>query len=106
GETIIADQRSDVTILFADLVGFTKLSSRFSAGDVVRLLNGLFSEFDRLAIDLGIEKIKTLGDAYMVAGGLPEPRADHAHAVADMALAMIKTVEDMNSSLPTPLQMR
>ena len=106
GETIIANQLSDVTILFADLVAFTKLSSRLSAGDLVRLLNGLFSEFDRLALKLGVEKIKTLGDAYMVAAGLPEPRADHAHAVADMALAMIETVERMNWDLPMPLQMR
>ncbi len=106
GETVIADQLSNVTILFADLVGFTKLSSRLSAEDLVRLLNGLFSEFDRLALDLGIEKIKTVGDAYMVAGGLPEPRADHAHAVADMALAMVATVERMNRELPMPLQMR
>jgi adenylate cyclase len=106
GETIIADQRSDVTILFSDLVGFTALSSRLSAGDLVRLMNGLFSEFDRLALSLGIEKIKTIGDCYMVAGGLPEPRADHAHAVADMALAMIATVEQMNRELPITLQMR
>jgi adenylate cyclase len=106
GETIIADQRSDVTILFADLIAFTKLSARLSAGDLVGLLNDLFSQFDRLALDLGVEKIKTVGDAYMVAGGLPEPRADHAHAVADMALAMIETVERMNCELPTPLQMR
>jgi adenylate cyclase len=106
GETVIADQRSNVTILFADLIAFTKLSSRLSAGDLVRLLNGLFSEFDRLALKLGVEKIKTVGDAYMAAGGLPEPRADHAHAVADMALAMIETVERMNCELPTPLQMR
>jgi adenylate cyclase len=106
GETVIANQLSNVTILFADLVGFTKLSSRLSAGDLVRLLNGLFSEFDGLALDLGVEKIKTIGDSYMVAGGLPEPRADHAHAVADMALAMIETVERMNCELPTALQMR
>jgi adenylate cyclase len=106
GETMIADKLSNVTILFADLVAFTKLSSRLSAGDLVRLLNGLFSEFDRLALDLGVEKIKTVGDAYMVAGGLPEPRADHAHAVADMALAMIETVERMNCESPMPLQMR
>jgi adenylate cyclase len=91
GETIIADQRSNVTILFADLVAFTKLSSRLSAGDLVRLLNGLFSEFDRLALDLGVEKIKTIGDSYMV---------------ADMALAMIETVERMNCDLPIALQMR
>jgi adenylate cyclase len=106
GETVIADQLSNVTILFADLVSFTKLSARLSAGDLVRLLNGLFSEFDRLALDLGVEKIKTVGDAYMVAGGLPEPRADHADAVADMALAMIETVERMNCELPIVLQMR
>jgi adenylate cyclase len=74
-----------VTILFSDLVGFTKLSSRLSAADLVRLMNELFSEFDRLALGFGVEKIKTIGDAYMLVGGLPEPRADHAHAVADMA---------------------
>ncbi len=106
GEVVIADQLSNVTILFSDLVGFTKLSSRLSASDLVGLLNGLFSEFDRLALNLGVEKIKTIGDAYMVVGGLPEPRADHAHAVADMALAMIEAVERINRDLPAPLQMR
>jgi adenylate cyclase len=106
GEIVIADYLADVTILFSDLVGFTKLSSRLSAADLVRLLNGLFSEFDRLALKLGVEKIKTIGDAYMLVGGLPEPRADHADAVADMALAMIETVERMNCDLPIPLQMR
>jgi adenylate cyclase len=106
GETVIADQLSNVTILFSDLVGFTKLSSRLSAADLVRLINRLFSEFDRLALSLGIEKIKTIGDAYMVVGGLPEPRADHAPAVANMALAMIEVVERMNREFSTPLQMR
>ena len=106
GETIIADQLSDVTILFSDLVGFTKLSSRLSAADLVRLMNELFSEFDRLALRFGVEKIKTIGDAYMLVGGLPEPRADHAHAVADMALSMIEVIERMNRELITPLQMR
>ena len=106
GETVIADQLSNVTILFSDLVGFTKLSSRLSAGELVRLMNRLFSEFDRLALGIGVEKIKTIGDAYMLVGGLPEPRADHAHAVADMALAMIEVVGRMNGELATPLQMR
>lgn len=106
GESVIANQLSDVTILFADLVGFTKLTSRLSAGELVRLLNELFSKFDRLALDHGIEKIKTLGDAYMVAGGLPERQAGHAVAVADMALAMIETVERMDRDLSIPLQMR
>jgi adenylate cyclase len=106
GETVIADQLSDVTVLFADLIDFTSLSSALSARDLVRLLSGLFSEFDRLALDLGVEKIKTVGDAYMLAGGLPEPRTDHAHAVADMALAMIETVKRANRDVPIPLQMR
>src|SRR5262249_6686049 len=65
GETVIADQLSNVTILFADLIGFTKLSSQITASDLVGLLSGLFSEFDQLALKLGVEKIKTIGDAYM-----------------------------------------
>jgi adenylate cyclase len=105
-ETLIADQLSDVTILFADLVGFTRLSSELSARDLIRLLNGLFSEFDRLALGFGVEKIKTVGDAYMLAGGVPEPRADHAHAVADTALAMLEAVKRTNYDVPIQLQMR
>jgi adenylate cyclase len=69
-------------------------------------LNRLFSEFDRLALSFGVEKIKTVGDAYMLAGGVPEPRADHAHAVADTALAMIEALKRANYDLPIPLQMR
>jgi class 3 adenylate cyclase len=106
GETLIADQLSDVTILFSDLVGFTNLSARLSAAELVHLMNRLFCEFDRLALSLRLEKIKTIGDAYMLVGGLPEPREDHAQAVADMALAMIAAVEELNRELPTPLQMR
>jgi len=106
GETVIADHLLNVTILFSDLVGFTRLSSRLSATELVRLMNQLFSEFDRLALGLGVEKIKTIGDAYMLVGGLPEPRADHADAVADMALSMVGVVKRMNRELTTPLQMR
>jgi adenylate cyclase len=106
GETVIADQLSNVTILFADLIGFTKLSSQITANDLIGLLNGLFSEFDQLVLKLGVEKIKTIGDAYMVVGGLPEPRVDHAHAVADMALAMIAAVDQKNRQLSFPLQLR
>ena len=79
GEAVIADHLPDVTILFADIVGFTRArvgSCRPSGWS--RMLNGLFSEFDRLAIEHGVEKIKTVGDNYMLAGGLPDPRADHA----------------------------
>jgi len=106
GETVIADQLSNVTILFADLIGFTKLSSQITANDLVGLLNGLFSEFDQLVLKLGVEKIKTIGDAYMVVAGLPEPRVDHAHAVADMALEMIAAVDRKNRQLSSPLQIR
>jgi adenylate cyclase len=106
GEAVIADHLPDVTILFADLVGFTQIASRLPAAELVRLLNGLFSEFDRLAIEHGVEKIKTVGDNYMLAGGLPDPRADHACAVASMAMAMLAALERTNRGLAVPLQMR
>ncbi len=106
GEAVIADQLRDVTILFADIVGFTRIASKMAAADLVRLLNGLFSEFDRLAIEHGVEKIKTVGDNYMLAGGLPDPRPDHARAVVDMALAMLAAVERTNRDLSVALQMR
>jgi len=106
GEAVIADQLRDVTILFADIVGFTWIASKMSAAELVRMLNGLFSEFDRLAIEHGVEKIKTVGDNYMLAGGLPEPRPDHARAVAEMGLAMLAVIERTNRDLPSPLQMR
>ncbi len=106
GEAVIADQLRDVTILFADIVGFTQIASKMTAANLVRMLNGLFSEFDRLAIEHGVEKIKTVGDNYMLAGGLPDPRPDHARAVAEMALAMLAAVERSNRDLPVPLQMR
>jgi len=105
-EAVIADHVKEVTILFADIVGFTRITARLPAGDLVSLLNGLFSEFDQLAIEHGVEKIKTVGDTYMLAAGLPEPRDDHARAVADMALAMLAVVERTNRDLPVPLQMR
>ena len=106
GEAVIADHLPDVTILFADLVGFTRIASAMAVADLVRLLNGLFSEFDRLAIEHGVEKIKTVGDNYMVAGGLPDPRADHACAVAGMAVAMLAAVERTSRDFGVSLQMR
>jgi class 3 adenylate cyclase/CheY-like chemotaxis protein len=87
-EGVIADNFPDVTVLFADIVDFTKLSARVPPADVVAMLNEVFSKFDQLAEKHGLEKIKTIGDAYMVVGGLPTPRPDHAEAVADMALDM------------------
>jgi class 3 adenylate cyclase len=88
GERVIADSFDEVTLLFADIVDFTVLSSRFSAREVVDLLNEVFNATDRLVDQFGLEKIKTIGDAYMVVGGLPEPTKDHAERVADMALAL------------------
>ena len=102
----IADGFADVTVLFADLVGFTKLSARLSPEKVVALLNELFCRFDDVADEFGLEKIKTIGDCYMVAGGLPEPHADHAGAVAQMALAMMKIVQDFGAHMGETLDVR
>jgi len=90
----IADSFGHVTVLFADIVGFTTLSARLTPDRVVDLLNELFCHYDDLAGSLGLEKIKTIGDCYMVAGGLPVPRADHAEAVAEMALAMQRVTRE------------
>ncbi len=106
GETAIADRFTEVTILFSDLVGFTRLASAMPPAQVVELLNHLFTEFDRLAFERGLEKIKTIGDAYMVAGGLPEPRDDHAVAVADMSLHMLDVVAAAGATRELPLQVR
>ncbi len=84
----IADSFSNVTVLFADIVGFTEISSTASPVELVELLNHIFSVFDQLSQQYGLEKIKTIGDAYMVVGGLPQPQQKHAQAIADMALAM------------------
>jgi adenylate cyclase len=106
GESMIADHVGDATILFADLVGFTPLSTRLSATRLVHLLNALFSDFDRLSIQFGLEKIKTIGDAYMLAGGLLAPCPDHVEAVADMALAMRDSLHAASTRLGEPLQIR
>lgn len=93
GETAIADSFPQVTVLFADLCDFTDFAIRTTPVEVVRQLNQIFSLFDRLAEQHGLEKIKTIGDAYMVVGGAPTPREDHARAVAEMALDMVQAVE-------------
>ncbi|WP_413168218.1 adenylate/guanylate cyclase domain-containing protein [Capilliphycus salinus ALCB114379] len=85
---LIADRFEQATILFADITDFTGLASQISPTELVSLLNQIFSSFDRLAERHGLEKIKTIGDAYMVVGGLPKPREDHALAIAEMALDM------------------
>jgi class 3 adenylate cyclase len=106
GESPIADQFSEVTILFADLVGFTSLARHISPVEVLNLLNEIFSAFDELAARHGLEKIKTIGDAYMVAGGLPVRRADHAEAIAEMALDIQKEINRFNAEYSTQVQIR
>jgi class 3 adenylate cyclase len=90
GERTIADEYPSVSILFADIIGFTPLAARLSPVEVIELLNGLFGDFDELVAERGLEKIKTMGDSYMVAGGLPEPLEDHAVRTVDLGLAMIQ----------------
>ena len=94
GERLIADHYDQASVLFADIVNFTPLSESKSPQDVVSILNGLFIEFDRLAERFGLEKIKTIGDAYMVVAGVPAPRDDHAAVLMEMALAMHACVLD------------
>jgi class 3 adenylate cyclase len=103
---VIADSFPDVSVLFADLVGFTRLSSQTSPDRVVNLLNQVFSGFDELAEKHGVEKIKTIGDSYMVAGGLPEPCENSAHAIADMALGMLEEVDRFKASAGESFHLR
>ncbi len=102
----IAEQFDEVTILFADLVGFTPLSARLPPIKLVNLLNEIFSTFDQLASQHGLEKIKTIGDAYMVVGGLPVPRVDHAEAVAEMALHMQREITRFGTDKGESFQIR
>jgi class 3 adenylate cyclase len=88
----IADRFDQATILFADITDFTGLSSQLSPTELVKLLNEIFSSFDQLVDRYNLEKIKTIGDAYMIVGGIPKPRKDHAMAVADIALEMQQTI--------------
>lgn len=102
----IAELFEEVTILFADIVGFTPLSNRMAPLELVEFLNSIFSSFDALADHHGLEKIKTIGDAYMVAAGLPNPREDHAQAIANMALDMRKAIAHIRDDQGQPCQVR
>jgi class 3 adenylate cyclase len=100
GSEAIADEYPAVSILFADIVGFTGLAARLTPGEVIRLLGGLYTRFDDLAAERGLEKIKTVGDSYMAAGGLPEPIADHAGRTVDLGLAMLRVAAEPIDGLP------
>jgi adenylate cyclase len=106
GEGVIVDRFDQVTVLFADIVGFTALSSRTSPEALVSMLNELFSAFDRLAEEYGLEKIKTIGDAYMVVAGIPQERADHAQAMARMAQSMLDAIAAYSTRHDTDLTIR
>ena len=113
GETVIADRFDEMAVLFADVVNFTELSSRLPPTDVVTLLNDVFSACDRLADRFRLEKIKTVGDAYMVAGGLQTLYGDDAEAhagraadVAEMGIAIIDEVERLGRARGLPLEIR
>ncbi|WP_164658874.1 adenylate/guanylate cyclase domain-containing protein [Tropicibacter sp. Alg240-R139] len=102
----IAQSYDEVSILFADIVGFTEMSAAMPAAELVDMLNGLFSRFDDLAMQLGLEKIKTIGDAYMVVSGLPEPDEHHADKLAGMALKMIETTRSFSQERGLDLSLR
>jgi len=93
GESLIVDRFDAVSVLFADIVGFTNFAQHTSPEELVTMLNELFSSFDKLAEKHGLEKIKTIGDAYMVVAGIPSPIADHATAIAHMALDMLLSID-------------
>lgn len=94
GEKPIADRFDEVTVLFSDIVGFTKVSEKTPPAELVALLDDLFSAFDVEIHRLGLEKIKTIGDAYMVAGGIPTPRPDHVEAIVELGLAMARILDE------------
>jgi class 3 adenylate cyclase len=106
GEQNIADHHPDVSVLVADLVGFTTLSSHIGPEQTVCLLNEIFSAFDLLVEKRGLEKIKTIGDAYMVAGGLTFPFADHCEAMAELALDLNAEIGRLNSGYNTCIRIR
>ena len=106
GERVIADHYDEVTILFADVVDFTPFAAHETPARVVALLNEVFSRFDTLAERHGLEKIKTIGDAYMVVAGAPEPRTDHAAVIVDMALEMQALAALTELTPGSPLRLR
>lgn len=106
GEKTIANGHHAVSVMFADLCGFTDLSRNTSPADLVNMLNEIFTAFDDIVKDHRVEKIKTVGDCYMLVGGLPDHRDDHAHAVADASLEMIQALDRINKKRGTNLAMR
>ena len=103
---VIAQRLDAVTVLFADVVGFTPMAAKLSPEALVELLNDVFTRFDALASQHGVEKIKTIGDAYMAVAGVPKPRPDHALAVAELAIAMCSAIEEARANTGFDLRLR
>lgn len=106
GDSLVADHVPEATILFADIVGFTQLAAKLGAAELVQFLNAVFSTFDRLAQQFGAERIKTIGDAYMVATGLPAQRPDHVEAGARLALAIRDATAELRRDRDPGLALR
>jgi class 3 adenylate cyclase len=106
GDDVLVDKFDQAVVVFADLVGFTKMAAELPAEEIVRMLNGLFSRFDALAERHGLEKIKTIGDAYMVVAGVPEAHPDGLAAAVDAANDMLVEVEHFAHVIERPLAMR
>lgn len=103
---LVADQIPSATILFADIVNFTPRAARWQPQQVIAFLGRVFSQFDAIASAHGLEKIKTIGDAYMVAGGLPEPKPDHEASVARMALDLLDCCRRISQQVGEPVEVR
>ena len=106
GAGMVADYVPEATILFADIVNFTPFSGMLPPSEVVGILNRIFSAFDRLVEQFGAEKIKTIGDGYMVAVGLPEPCEDHCVIAARLAFAMLASLAQIRADIGAPIQLR
>ena len=106
GEREIADSFPEASVLFADLVGFSSFAAGLPPAHVVERLNTTFSAFDQAVGDLGLEKVKTIGDCYMAVGGVPVPQADHVEAIADLALRMLREIAQVNAGVGPAIQVR
>jgi class 3 adenylate cyclase len=103
---VIADAIPDATVVFADLVGFTPIGSEMAPADLVNVLNELFGRFDELAVEHGLEKIKTIGDGYMAVAGVPLPVEDHADRAVNFGLGIHRVTDELAAELQMPLELR
>ncbi|MBD3663774.1 adenylate/guanylate cyclase domain-containing protein [Sulfitobacter aestuariivivens] len=106
GETVIADEHAEASVIFADIVNFTQASAKLTPAELVETLNKVFTEFDALAEKHGTEKIKTIGDAYMAVVGIPEAQQNHANVAVDLALDMLASARRISAETHFPIDLR